>query len=163
MIGLGVTVTATLDMLLVTELDKKFTIKLYNYKEHVQRFMEKYNLNDNISFIVCDDYDSTVKGSDVIISSLTVAGQDLCEDDKFDEECLLLPIHTRGFKNCDLFFDKVCGDDIGPIRCFEYFDRFNSFSEVADVMSGQCEGCKNDSERILVYNVGIAIHDIYCS
>lgn len=51
-------------------------------------------------------------GSDVIISCITEAEGLICPDDKrFKEGCLLIPVHTRGFQNCDLFFDKIFGDD----------------------------------------------------
>ena len=84
MIGLGATANATLDMLLAIEPGRVFTVKLYRYKDHAQRFMEKYCSNKQLQFIICDDYDSTIKGSDVIISCVTVATQNFCADDKYD-------------------------------------------------------------------------------
>ena len=41
------------------------------------------------------------------------------------------------------------------------FDKFRSLANVTDVLNGNREGRTNDQERILVYNYGIAIHDLY--
>jgi len=73
----------------------------------------------------------------------------------------VIPICTMGFQNCDLFFDKVFTDEIEQIRGFKYFDKFRSLANVTDVLNGNREGRTNDQERILVYNYGIAIHDLY--
>jgi ornithine cyclodeaminase/alanine dehydrogenase-like protein (mu-crystallin family) len=73
----------------------------------------------------------------------------------------VIPVHTRGFQNCDLFFDKVFADDTGHVKSFQYFDRFKQFAEVSDVLCGASGGRENNEERILVYNIGLAIHDIY--
>ena len=70
------------------------------------------------------------------------------------------PIHTLGFTNCDLFFDKVFADDTGHVHHFKNFDKFKNFAEVCDVVNGEKQGRENDSERILTYNIGISIHDI---
>ena len=74
---------------------------------------------------------------------------------------MVIPVHTLGFTNCDLFFDKVFADDYGHVKHFKYFDKFKSFAEVSDVVNGIKPGRENDEERILVYNIGIALHDIY--
>ena len=43
---------------------------------------------------------------------------------------------------------------------FKNFDQFNQFAEVADVVNGRAVGRERDDERILVYNIGVAMHDI---
>ena len=70
-------------------------------------------------------------------------------------------MHTRGFQNCDLFFDKVFADDTNHVKGFKYFDKFQSFAELSEVLTGQKNGRASDEERILSYNIGIALHDIY--
>ena len=115
----------------------------------------------NVEIIFCENYEETVKGSDVIISSVTYFAEDICDDDCYDEGCLVVPIHTRGFMNCDLFFDKVYADDTDHVKHFKYFNQFKRFAEVSDVLNGAAEGRQSDSERILVYNIGLSMHDIY--
>ena len=161
MIGLGCMGKATLDMLLTIEPEKKFTIKLYRYKDHAERVISEHSQNKNLTFVICDTYEDVIGDSDVIVSCVTVAEEDFCDDRFYKEGCLVVPVHTRGFTNCDLVFDKVFGDDTGHICHFKYFDKFKEFAEVADIVTGNNPGRVNDSERILVYNIGIAIYDMY--
>ena len=102
-----------------------------------------------------------VKGSDVVISAVTYVDGDFCADEDFDEGVLVVPIHTRGFTNCDLFFDKVFADDEGHVCHFGNFKKFRSFAEVSDVINERVKGRENDRERILAYNIGLSIHDIF--
>ena len=107
-----------------------------------------------------DDVHALVKGADVVISGVTVAKEDYCNDEDFDEGVLVVPIHTLGFTNCDLFFDKVYADDYGHVCHFKNFDKFKKFAEMHDVLSGEKPGREDDKERILAYNIGISLHDI---
>lgn len=79
----------------------------------------------------------------------------------FKQGVLVIPVHTRGFQNCDLFFDKVFGDDEGHIKDFKFFSRFKYFGELGDVISGNNKGRINDQERIISYNIGLGIHDAF--
>lgn len=163
-IGLGNQARATLKVLLSLFPNRKFVLKLMKYKEQhllFQKYIESFTNSKNVEFVMCDSYNDTVKGSDVIISSVTYFSKDICEDNCFDEGCLVVPIHTRGFMNCDLFFDKVYADDTDHVKGFKYFNKFNKFAEVSDVLNGISEGRIDDTERILAYNIGLSMHDIY--
>ena len=81
--------------------------------------------------------------------------------DLFKPGVLVVPVHTRGFQNCDLVFDKVFADDEDHVKGFKYFDRFRNFAEISSVLKKQTSGRIDDKERILAYNVGIGIHDIF--
>ena len=160
MLGLGNTARATL-LILLSQLDgRKVHIRLLKHKGQEEDFVQRFSEYDNVSFSFEEDVNKLVKGAQVVISCVTFAGYDLCRDDSFDEGVLLVPVHTRGFTNCDLFFDKIYGDDYGHICHFKNFAKFKSFAEVADVIGGKAVGRENDRERIIAYNVGIAIHDI---
>lgn len=161
LIGLGKVTLATMDILLEYILEKNLTIKLYKYKDHAEKFIKRYKKYTNLKFIICDSYEETIMDSDIIVSGVTYADKNFCDISCFKEGCLVVPIHTLGFQNCDLIFDKVFGDDYSHICGFKYFDKFKSFTEVCDVVNGIKEGRTNDKERILAYNIGIAIHDIY--
>lgn len=160
-IGLGNTARATLNVLLAIEPERELIIKLKKYKNQHEVFAEKYADLKNVKFVYCDSYETVVRGSDVVVSAVTVLEENICNDDCFKEGVLVVPIHTRGFMNCDLFFDKVYADDTNHVRGFKYFDRYRYFAEVADVLANRAEGRKNDRERIIAYNIGIALHDIY--
>lgn len=74
---------------------------------------------------------------------------------------LVVPVHTRGFQNCDSIFDKVFADDEGHVKGFRYFNEFRKFGEIGDVISEKIKCRECDTERIPSYNVGIGLHDIY--
>lgn len=160
MLGLGNTCRATLLVLASIIKDRKLKIKLLRYKEQAEDFVARFDGYDNLEFSIVDTNEELVKGSDVVVSCVTYFGEDLCEDDCFEEGVLVVPVHTRGFTNCDLFFDKVYADDYGHVHHFKNFGKFKSFAEVCDVVNGNAKGRENDSERILAYNIGLSIHDI---
>ncbi len=163
-IGLGNQARATVKVLSTIFQDKRIKLKLFKYKDQHKAF-EEYVKNfpnaDNIIVEFCDTYKDTIKGSDVIISSATYFANDICDNNCFDEGCLVVPIHTRGFMNCDLAFNKVFADDTDHVKGFKYFGKFKSFAEISDILSGKVKGRENNKERILVYNIGLSIHDVY--
>lgn len=163
-IGLGNQARAIAFMLLPILKNKNVTFKILEYKDQHERFSEyltKIGYRKlNIEFK--NDYISVLEGSDVIISSATYFEEDIVESDEvFKKGVLLVPIHTRGFTLCDVTFDKVFADDTDHVRNFKYFDDFPYFAEVAEVDRGDKEGRVSESERIVVYNIGLAVHDIY--
>lgn len=161
MMGLGNVARATMLILLAKVTDRKLTVKLLKFNDEHQLFADRFKDYENVEFKFCDTAEEVVDGSDVVISAVTYAGQNLCEDKYFKPGVVVIPVHTLGFTNCDLFFDKVFADDYGHVKHFKYFDKFKSFAEVSDVVNGKKAGRENDEERILVYNIGIALHDIY--
>lgn len=160
MIGLGNTARATMLVLAAMVPDKALSIKLLRYKDQAELFAERFSGYDNLHFIIVDDVKDVVKGSDVVVSCATYFESDICTDDCFDEGVLIVPVHTRGFTNCDLFFDKVFADDTGHVDHFKNFSRFRYYAEVSDVVNGRTVGRENDKERIIAYNIGVSIHDI---
>ena len=160
-IGLGNTARATLKVLLEIYPKRPFLIKLKTYKDQHQEFAKEFAAFENISFTYCDTFEEVVRDSEVIISAATVLKEDVCADDYFREGVLVVPVHTRGFTNCDLFFDKIFADDTGHVKGFRYFNQYKYFAEVSDVVNGVKPGRENNRERILAYNIGIALHDFY--
>lgn len=161
LIGLGNTARATFKVLMDINTERNFVVKLFSYKNHADLFINDFKNHDNLTFEICTTYEEVVNNSDVVISCVTFAENNFCADKYYKEGCLVVPIHTLGFQNCDLFFDKVYADDIEHVRGFKYFNYFKRFAEVSDVIAGQAEGRTNDKERIIVYNIGIAVHDIF--
>ena len=159
--GLGATARATLLCLLDATPEKTFIIRLMKYKDQAEKFVERFKAYENISFQIVDEYEKFFVGADIIVSCITSATQTYGKDDWFKKGVLVVPVHTRGFQNCDLFFDKVYGDLKDQISHFKFFNEFKYFNEFTKVVQGEDKGRENDSERILVYNIGIALHDIY--
>lgn len=161
MMGLGNAARAALLVLASMLPERKLHIKLLRYKGQEQLFAERFCEFDNLRFSYVDTAESLVRESQVVISAATYLPQNVCEDSCFEKGVLLAPIHTLGFTNCDLFFDKVFADDRSHVCGFKYFDKFRSFAEVSDVLCGKAKGRENNDERIIAYNIGIAMHDLF--
>lgn len=141
--------------------NRRLTVKLYRHHGQEERFAEKFAYLTNVEFQFCDSYAEVMTGSDIIISAVTRATENFASDECYKEGVTVIPVCTMGFQNCDLFFDKVFTDEIEQIRGFKYFDKFRSLANVSEVLNGVKDGRTSDSERILVYNYGIGIHDLY--
>ena len=142
--------------------DRQITFRLLRYKDQAERFVERLKDFDNVNFEIVDDKRIFAAEADVLISAVTVATELLFpDDDLFRKGVTVIPVHMRGFQNCDLFFDKVFGDDTGQVSGFKYFNQFRQYDEFHHVLQGKNPGRTNDEERILSYNYGIALHDIF--
>ncbi len=163
LIGLGNTARAFLQVLFRTHRFGPLHIKLYAYKDQAPPFIAAFAGEAGVTFSVHDTYAQVIEDSDVVVSCVTFQEGDFCSADAYKPGCLVVPVHTLGFQNCDMAFDKVFADDRGHVQGFRYFSQFRSFGEVSDVLGGRIPGRSNDRERILVYNIGIAAHDVYCA
>ena len=160
-VGLGNTGRATMLCLLESEPDLMHNVYLMRYKNQAELFIERFKDYPNVTFTICDDIKELIGTSDVIVSCITEADGLLCDDDSmYREGCLVVPVHTRGFQNCDLFFDKVYADDTAHVCGFKYFSKFKQFAEIQEVISGLKPGRESDKERILSYNIGLGLHDV---
>ncbi len=161
LMGLGNTARATALCLLDSlGAHQPITLRLLRYKDQAEAFAERFKDYANARFEMVDSAEQLVDGADVLISCITAASGLVCDrDELFHPGMLLIPVHTRGFQNCDLFFDKVYGDDRGHVQGFRYFDRFRHFAELTDVLLGSDPGRESDQERILSYNIGLGLHD----
>ena len=160
-LGLGNTGRATMLCLLDSEPEVMHHVILLRYKDQAESFVERFKGYANVCFTICDDPKELVAQSDVIVSCITEAQGLLCDDDSlYREGCLVVPVHTRGFQNCDLFFDKVYADDTAHVCGFKYFNQFKQFAEIQDVIAGKAAGRVSEKERILSYNIGLGLHDV---
>ena len=161
--GFGNIGVATLEVTLAHFKDRPMHIKLLKYKDHAEKMVARFKKYTNVEFEIVDTTEEIIKGSDVVISSITYTEDYIGELDWFKKGCLVLPVHLRGFQNCDRDFDKVYGDDTAQVSGFKYFNEFKSFAETSEVLRGEKPGRENDDERILAYYVGMSLHDIYAA
>lgn len=160
-IGLGVMAYATLECLFATNIGKDMVIKLKRYKDQAERVISRFPDIKNVTFEIVEDTNDLVRDADVIVSAITDADGLLVEDTAlFKPGVLIVPIHTRGFQNCDKIFDRVIADDEGHVKGFKYFKYFKNFTELTNVLNGSDPGRMNDLQRILSYNIGLGLHDI---
>ena len=162
LMGLGNIARAVALCLIDDNRHRQITIRLLRYKDQAERFIERFKDYDHVTFEIVDDKRTFVAEADVLLSCVTLAKELLFPDDSlFREGITVIPVHMRGFQNCDLFFDKVFGDDTSQICNFKYFQQFRQYDELHHVLQGKNPGRADDQERILSYNYGIALHDIF--
>lgn len=162
--GLGNTAHATMKCMLSLFKEEKMTVRLLRYKDQAEKFMEDFRDYSDVHFVMVESINDLVEGTDVLLSCITDAPGILVDDTTlFKPGILVVPVHTRGFQNCDLFFDKVFADDKGHVQGFKYFSQFKNFAEIGDVLYGGVPGRELDTERILSYNIGLGLHDVYFS
>ena len=160
-VGLGNTARATALCLAAENKGTPITLRLMRYKDQAELFAERLKDYKHVTCKIIDSMEEFIAGADVIISCVTSAGNKLFSehDEAYKKGVLVLPVHSRGFQNCDLTFDKVFADDKGHVEGFRYFSQFKQFDEISNVILGKSPGRENDEERILDYNVGLGLHD----
>lgn len=142
---------------------KSYTIKLLRYKDQAERFIDRFKREfPQYDYVIVDDCLDVCK-CDTVVSAVSFARKEFVPDEAFAPGCLVVPVHTAGFQNCDLFFDKVIVDDVGHVKHFKYYEQFKSkICEVSQIEKGILRGRDNDDQRIVAYCGGIALHDLYC-
>lgn len=161
-IGLGETAHATMRCLLSEFSNEHLYVRLFRYKKQAEQFKNDFAAYSNVTFEIVDTIEDLVTDTDVLVSCITDAQDLLIKDTSILKSgILLVPVHTRGFQNCDTIFDKVFADDTEHVRGFKFFDKFKSYGELGDVLQGIQVGRETDEERILSYNIGLGLHDLY--
>ena len=159
-VGLGNTARATLLCLDALNSHKEMHIGIFAYKNQHEDFIQRFSSFKNLHFTVYTDLREMFRNSEVIVSCITAADGLLAEESDFKPGTLIVPVHTRGFQNCDLAFDRIFCDDIGHIKDFKYFNEYKSVTEMTDVLNNE-KFIRNDSERLLAYNIGVSTQDIF--
>lgn len=160
-VGLGNTARATMLCILEQEPDRFFNVKLLRYKEQAELFAKRFSDYENVKFEIVDDINDLARDSDVFFSCITSAKGLLVEDESvFRPGTTVIPVHMRGLQNCDTTFDRVFGDDTNHIKGFKYFSQYKDYNEISEVLSGRDIGRKNNNQRIIIYNYGLALHDV---
>ena len=160
MLGLGNTARATLLCALDAEPEKHFDVKLLRYKDQAELFIERFKDYKNVSFEIVDDIRTIVQSVDVLFSCITSADGLIVEDESlFPAGITIIPVHMRGFQNCDTTFDRVFGDDTGHVRNFKFFPQYRDYNEIGEVFAGRDPGRKSPKQRIIDYNYGLGLHD----
>lgn len=142
--------------------NRPITVKLMPYKDQADLFMEKYPTNSKVKYEIVNSIEELFD-SDIVVSCVSFAHSVLCDNtDVYRKGCNIVPVHTAGFQNCDLVFDKVFVDDIGHVQGYKYFDSFKDrMTRITEVHNGNRPGRESDDERTIVYNGGLAIFDLY--
>lgn len=160
-VGLGNTARATLLCILEQEPDRHFPVKLVRYKDQAELFIERFRAYKNVSFEIVESSEELAGIVDVFISCITSAqGLLVPNEHVFNPGVTVIPVHMRGFQNCDITFDRVFGDDTAHVCGFKLFDQWHDYNEIGEVLAGRDPGRRSDEQRIIDYNYGLALHDV---
>lgn len=161
MVGLGEMARSTFKCLDAI-LDRPYDIYLLRYKDQAEKFVNEFSYCTNATFHIVDTKEELITNTSVLFSCVTVFNEQFMPNPgAYPPGYLLIPVHTKGFQECDSVFDKIFGDDYGHIKGFQYFDRFKSFTEFTDVLLGTKPGRTSPKERIISYNIGLGMHDVW--
>ena len=91
------------------------TVKVLKYKDQAEMFIEEFKNNKLLNFEICDSIQDLFN-ADIIVSCVSFAHKELAPVDTYPTGCTIIPVHTAGFQNCDLEFEKVIVDDIDHVK-----------------------------------------------
>lgn len=157
LVGLGVIGRAVLRCLMAIG-DSGQQFWLLDYKDHVERIKVEF---PDAKFYHTSDRRELVRQTNALLSCVTVMHEQFLPETEYPAGYLCVPVHVRGFQDCDTAFDRVFGDDTSHLRGFKNFPNFREFTEFSDVLLGRKEGRRNPQERILSYNYGLGLHDLW--
>lgn len=156
-VGLGVMGKATLRCLL-SICERKPAIWLMRYKDHAEKVMAECPEAD---YHIANSREELIANTDTLFSCVTVMHDQFLPESVYPAGYTLIPVHVRGFQDCDLTFDKVFGDDTGHMRNWKNFTYYRQFAEFSDVLLGVKSGRSSADERIISYNYGLGLHDLW--
>jgi len=132
-----------------------------------QRLVSLMSEHVNFEIQICQSYQEVIEGADVVITATGWLKDPIFEEKWIKEGALVLPVHTRGWEPATLGkMDKFIVDD------WQQFDSFvggtdgfyaplpDLYAELGEIVIGKKPGRENRNERIIDFNVGIAIHDV---
>jgi len=159
-IGLGNIAHATMECL-CSLFDRPHDIWLMRYKDQAERFAEQYADTPHVCFHFTDSREELIGQTQALYSCVTVMNEQFLPPSAYPKGYTLIPVHTRGFQDCDVVFDRIFGDDTEHLRCFQHFNEFRAFAEFSDVLLGRASGRQSADERIISYNIGLGLHDVW--
>jgi len=159
-VGLGNMAHSTMKCL-CSLLDRPHDIWLLRYKNQAEEFAAAFANEPNVKFHFTDSREELVSRTQALYSCVTVMNEQFLPASDYPQGYTLIPVHMRGFQDCDVVFDRIFGDDTGHLRCFQHFNEFKAFAEFTDVLSGKAVGRQSAEERIISYNIGLGLHDVW--
>ena len=148
-------------------LSKVKTIHIFDkWEPSLKSFKETISpiLGSKVTIEVAKSAEEAITGADVIVTATGKLLEPMFSDEWVKPGALVLPVHTGGW-NTDVLtkMDKMLTDDWGQFSHFAqsvYTPMPDPYAELSEVVTGKKPGRENDQERIIDFNVGLAIHDI---
>lgn len=156
-VGLGVIGKATIDCLISIGHSEQ-SIWLMHYKDHADKIICQF---PKVKFNVAKTKEELVDNTNTLFSCVTVMHEQFLNESYYPKGYTLIPVHVRGFQDCDITFDKIFGDDAEHMKSWQNFSKFRYFAEFSDVLLGRKDGRTSCDERIISYNYGLGLHDLW--
>ena len=160
MIGLGNIMNAIGEMWFPM-FDRPVVIRVMNYKDQASNYIRRFQKYSNITFEVCNSYEELMDRAELVISAVSYTENDFCEPELYKKGCTIIPIHLRGFMECDRSFDNIVVSDMVRAKGFKYYDLMKKVTYTDDILNGSKKVRDNPDDRVIVYNLGLAITDIW--
>lgn len=111
--------------------------------------------------------ETAIRTADVVVTATSRLDDVAFRFGWVKEGCLVLPIHVRGWsEDITTASDVLLTDDVDQFKNYivaagsPYQDISRVLGCVSDVIAGRIAGRVHDTDRIAVFNVGLALHDI---
>ena len=159
-VGLGSMARATMECL-CSLFNHPHDIWLLRYKDQAEQFAALYDKMPYVRFHLTNSREELVLRTQTLYSCVTVMNEQFLPASVYPKGYTLIPVHMRGFQDCDVVFDRIYGDDTGHLKCFQHFNEFKMFAEFSDVLLGRVCGRQSAEDRIISYNIGLGLHDVW--
>lgn len=120
-----------------------------------------------VEIVVCDDVESTVRGSDIVLTATQRLPHPLVRNEWFGKGSLGLGLEASRawFGDAILGADRFITDDWNQTVSFHAQGAFpdglpKRCTELGAIVAGRESGRQNPEERILAMNIGLALEDI---
>ncbi len=144
-------------------------IRIFDTNQSVlAEFLTAAKEQPSLNIITCASARDVIEGADVIVTATGHLEERVYKEKWVKDGALVLPVHTRGWEQAMLNqVQKLVVDD---------WDQFNNalggtdgyysplpdlYAELGQVVVGKKAGRQNSTERIINFNFGMAIHDVF--
>jgi ornithine cyclodeaminase/alanine dehydrogenase-like protein (mu-crystallin family) len=144
-------------------------IKIFDTNESVLTdFISHAKEQDSLNIISCTSAQEVIEGADVVVTATGHLEERVYKESWVKKGALVLPVHTRGWEKSMLGkADKFIVDDwqqfnnaLGGSDGY-YAPLPKLHAELGQIVVGQKPGRENTAERIVNFNFGMAIHDVW--
>jgi ornithine cyclodeaminase/alanine dehydrogenase len=144
-------------------------VKIFDINESVlAEFMSAAKEHPSLNIMSCASAREVIEGADVIVTATGHLEERVYKEAWVKAGALVLPVHTRGWdqallNRADKFvvddwkqFDNALGGSDGY-----YAPLPELYAELGEIVVRKKAGRENPYERIINFNFGMAIHDVY--
>lgn len=144
-------------------------IKIFDTNQSVlEEFLSATKGFSSLNIITCASARDVIEDADVIVTATGHLEERVYQENWVKEGALVLPVHTSGWDQALLNqVEKLVVDDweqfnkaLGGTDGY-YSPLPDRYAELGEIVIGKKLGRENSTERIINFNFGMAIHDVY--